>query len=99
MSRVDHYRKKAAKFHTKAQNETDPELRTRFENLVRACLQLAEQADRNRQIDVVSEPPPATLLFSWFVTWELPPVLAASLMPVALTYGAAAPRRPNRKST
>ena len=99
MSKADHYRKRAAKFHTKAQNETDPELRIRFENLVRAYLQLAERADRNRQIDFVSEPPPATLLFSWFVTWELPPVLAASLMPVPLTSSAAAPRRPNSKST
>jgi len=62
---------------------------------VRAYLQLAERADHNRQIDVVSEPPPTTLLFSWFVTWELPPVLAASL----LTSCAAAPGRPNSKST
>src|SRR6266576_5874 len=98
MSGADHYRIRAAKFHSKAQNETDPELRARFENLARAYLRLAEQADRNSQTDVVSEPPVPTLLFSWFVTWELPPVLAASLMPVALRR-AAAPRPPSSKST
>ena len=63
MSEADHYRIRAAKFHTKAQNETDPELRARFENLARAYLRLAEQADRNSETDVVSEPPVPTLLF------------------------------------
>jgi hypothetical protein len=95
MSEADHYWIRAAEFHTKAQNETEPELRAGFENLARAYLRLAEQADRNSQTDVVCEPPLPTLLFSLFVTWELPPVLAASLMPVALTWSAAAPRPPD----
>ena len=98
MSEADHYRIRAAKFRTQAQNETDPELRAGFENLARAYLRVAEKTDRHSQTDVVSEPPLPTLLFSYFVTWELPPVLAASLMPVALR-SAAAPRPPNSKST
>src|SRR5262245_4123508 len=98
MSEADQYRIRAAKLHTKAQNETDPKLRTRFENLVQANLRLAEQADRNSQTHVVSEPLRPSLLFSSFVSWELPPVLAASLMPVALTSSGSAPRRRNSKS-
>ena len=98
MTEEDQYRIREAMFRTQAQNETDPELRAGFENLARAYLRVAEKIDRHSQTNVVSEPPLPTLLFSYFVTWGLPPVLAASLMPVALR-SAAAPRPPNSKST
>jgi len=41
-----------------AQIETDPADKLEFENLARAYLRLARQAERNSQIDIVYETPP-----------------------------------------
>jgi hypothetical protein len=59
MSSGDDYRAKAAKLHARAQyEEKDPAIRAEFENLARSFLRLAEQADRNSQIDVVYKTSP-----------------------------------------
>jgi len=54
----DGYRLKAAEFQAMAQDEKNVTFRTQFENLARAYLRLAEQAERNIQTDVTHEPPP-----------------------------------------
>ncbi len=53
----DGYRLKAAEFQAMAQDEKNVMLRMQFESLARAYLRLAEQAERNIQIDVTYEPP------------------------------------------
>ena len=57
----DEYRIKAAEFHACAQTENSPKIRAEFENLARAYLRLAEQAQRNEQFDITYEPPPPKL--------------------------------------
>ena len=63
MGTIDSYRRKAAEFHAQAQRATSlsPYLRVEFENLAKAYLRLAEQADRNAGADIVYEPPPPKL--------------------------------------
>jgi hypothetical protein len=63
MGTIDYYRIKAAEFHAQAQRATSlsPHLRVQFENLARAYLRLAEQADRNATANIFYEPPPPKL--------------------------------------
>ena len=48
----DEYRIKAAELHAQAQCHTTSKLRVQFENLAKAYLRLAEQADRNDRADL-----------------------------------------------
>ena len=57
MASGDQYRIKAAEFHAEAQRIADRSLRRQFEDLSRAYLRLADQADRNASIELVYEPP------------------------------------------
>ena len=61
MSTGDQYRIKAAEFHAESQRIADRSLRRQFEDLSRAYLRLADQADRNASIELVYEPPPPKL--------------------------------------
>jgi len=60
MATANKYRIKAAEFYAQAQRATSlsPHLRVQFENLAKAYLRLAEQADRNDQTELIYEPPP-----------------------------------------
>src|SRR5262249_62185133 len=53
MAAGDQYRIKAAEFHARAQSEASPRIRDQFENLAKAHLRLAEQADLNERVEVV----------------------------------------------
>jgi hypothetical protein len=53
----DEYLLRAAELSAMAQIETDHASKVEFENLARAYLRLAEQAERNSQADIVYEPP------------------------------------------
>jgi hypothetical protein len=57
MGTGDSYRTKAASFHARAQCEISPRVRIQYENLAKAYLRLAEQADRIGRADIVYEPP------------------------------------------
>jgi len=57
----DEYRAKALEFLAKAETENSPLMRAEFENLAVAYLRLAEQAERNAQLDVTYEPPAPNL--------------------------------------
>lgn len=61
MAAGDEYRIKAAEFHAYALTENNPKIRAEFENLARAYLRLAEQAQRNEQFDISYEPTPPKL--------------------------------------
>jgi len=61
MAAGDQYRIKAASFHAQALCTRSPRLRTQYENLSKAYLRLAEQADRNDITDITYEPPPPKL--------------------------------------
>jgi hypothetical protein len=61
MALAQDYRLKAAEFHARARSELGPLLRLQYENLARAYLRLAEQADRNGVTHLVYEPPPPKL--------------------------------------
>jgi hypothetical protein len=61
MTAGDEYRIKAAEFRARAHAETNRAMRAEFENLARAYLRLAEQAERNTKLDVTYEPPPPKL--------------------------------------
>jgi len=52
------YLMNAASLFAKAEAEKDSAIKADFENMARACLRLANQADRNAQNDVVHETPP-----------------------------------------
>jgi hypothetical protein len=58
MSPYQEYLLKAAELSAKAQGEPDPARKVELENLARAYLRLAEQAERNRHTDIVYETPP-----------------------------------------
>ena len=60
MAAGDEYRIKAAELHAQAQCHTT-KLRVQFENLAKAYLRLAEQADRNDRAGLIYEPPPPKL--------------------------------------
>jgi len=57
MASGDQYRIKAASFHASAPCAHSPRLRVQYENLSKAYLRLAEQADRNDVVDITYEPP------------------------------------------
>ena len=57
MADTIYYRLEAAELHARAWRE-HPALRAEFENLSRAYLQLAEQAERNSQFGLEYETPP-----------------------------------------
>jgi len=61
MAAGDEYRIKAAELHAQAQCHTTSKLRVQLENLAKAYLRLAEQADRNDRSDLIYEPPPPKL--------------------------------------
>jgi hypothetical protein len=52
------YRLKAAELHAKAKTESNALARTELELLAQSYLRLAEQADRNAQLDLTYETPP-----------------------------------------
>jgi hypothetical protein len=56
----DEYRVRAVEFHTRAIAETNTWTRAQLLTLAQSYLRLAEQADRNAQLDVVYETPPPT---------------------------------------
>jgi hypothetical protein len=58
MTPADDYRVKALKFRAMAKSENDPNMRAEFENLGWAYMRLAEQAERNSQLDLTYETPP-----------------------------------------
>jgi hypothetical protein len=57
MTPRDQYLLRAAELSAMAQAETDHAGKVEFENLARAYLRLAEQAERNSQADTISETP------------------------------------------
>jgi hypothetical protein len=57
----DEYREKALEFLAKAETENSPLMRAELENLAAAYLRLAEQAERNAQLDIPYEPPAPNL--------------------------------------
>jgi len=57
MTAGDDYRTKAAELRARARRERDTNIRADLENLARAFLRLAEQADRNSQTDIFYETP------------------------------------------
>ena len=60
MTPEDQYRVKCAKLHALALREPNQWLRTQYE-LAKVYWRLAEQADRNRLLDMTYEPPPPKL--------------------------------------
>jgi len=57
MGSANEYRIKAAELIARATRENDRALRADYENLARSYLRLAEQAERNKKIDVSCEIP------------------------------------------
>jgi hypothetical protein len=57
MTARDVYLMRAAELISKIDGELDPALKTEFENLARAYLRLADQAELNNQTDIVYETP------------------------------------------
>jgi len=57
MSTGETYRAKAAEFDARARREIDPLLREQWDGMAKSYRRLAEQADRNAQLDLVYEPP------------------------------------------
>ena len=53
----DEYRVKALGFRALASTENNPGVRSEFKNLARAYMRLAEQAERNGQLDLTYETP------------------------------------------
>lgn len=54
----DEYRVKAFEFRAMARSENDRGIRAEFQNLARGYMRLAEQAERNSQLDLTYETPP-----------------------------------------
>ena len=57
MTPRDVYLTRAAELISKIDGELDPALKAEFENLARAYLRLADQAELNNQTDIVYETP------------------------------------------
>src|SRR5262252_7395534 len=53
MTAGDQHRIKAAEFHARAQSEAKPQMRVQYENLAKAHLRLAAQADLSERFEVV----------------------------------------------
>jgi hypothetical protein len=49
----DQYRIKATEFHARAQSEASPQIRVEFENLAKAQMRQAEQADWNERVEAI----------------------------------------------
>lgn len=58
MTPVDQYRTLAARFRAHARTTASPRLAAEWEHLARCYVRLAEQAERNRGLDLVYETPP-----------------------------------------
>ena len=58
MTSGDRYRVRAAELHARAVNKSNFNLRLQFEALAQSYLRLAEQSDRNQQLDISYETPP-----------------------------------------
>ena len=58
MTPGDQYRVRAAELHARAVNKSNSKHRLQFEALAQSYLRLAEQADRNQQLDISYETPP-----------------------------------------
>ncbi len=58
MGQADEYRVKAAAFRAEARHVRDLSVRVNLESLARAYVRLAEQAEKNRHLDITCEPPP-----------------------------------------
>jgi hypothetical protein len=58
MTRRQEYLLRAAELSAKAQAENDHARKVEFQNLARAFLRLAEQAERNSHADIVYATPP-----------------------------------------
>src|SRR5262245_66531317 len=55
MAAGDQHRIKAAEFHARAQSEAKPQMRVQYENLAKAHLRLAAQADVSERFEVVDD--------------------------------------------
>ena len=55
MAAGDQHRTRAAEFHARAQSEVSPQVRVQFENLAKAHLRLAAQADLNERFEVIDD--------------------------------------------
>src|SRR5262245_31714177 len=55
MAAGNQHRIKAAEFHARAQSEAKPQIRVQYENLAKAYLRLAAQADGSERFDVVDD--------------------------------------------
>jgi hypothetical protein len=55
MAAGDQHRIKAAEFHARAQSESRPQIQVQFENLAKAHLRLAGQADVNERVKVIDD--------------------------------------------
>jgi hypothetical protein len=55
MAAGDQHRVKAAEFYARAQSEPRPQMRVQFENLAKAHLRLAAEADQNARLQVVED--------------------------------------------
>jgi hypothetical protein len=55
MAAGDQHRIKAAEFNARAQSEARPQKRVQFENLAKAHLRLAAEADQNERLEVVED--------------------------------------------
>ena len=53
MAAADQHRIKAAEFHARAHSEATPQMRVQYENLAKAHLRLAAQADLSERFEVV----------------------------------------------
>jgi hypothetical protein len=58
MTQREEYLLRAAELSARAQAESDAARKVEFENMARAYLRLAEQAERNSLTDIVYETPP-----------------------------------------
>ena len=51
-----YYKKLAAEFRTKAQQQASPAVRAEWNHLAQCYVRLVEQADKNQRTDIVYEP-------------------------------------------
>jgi chromosome segregation ATPase len=58
VSSGEEYRLKAAELRAKALRKVNPDVQAEFEGLAAAYMRLAEQAERNKQLDLTYETPP-----------------------------------------
>jgi hypothetical protein len=61
MTPADQYRIRAAELRAKAHEERNARLAAEYDHLAKSYIRLAEQADRNQNLDVTYEPRPPTI--------------------------------------